>query len=170
MSLEALRFAAEEAGDARAAHALLDGVAAAPNACAAGCAFCCHLPVLVTPGEAELLAEVARQRADVRARLERLTRRCAFLGDDNRCVAYDVRPLRCRAHTSKDRAFCERVHAGEVPLASVPGDPWLRLSAEAIRRGLGGQERELHAALAEDPSVRRIAHDGESPVQSVGLA
>lgn len=147
MSLLALRFAAEE--DPASAHALLDGVAKAPNACAPGCAFCCHLPVLVAPGEAALLAEVARRRADVRARLGRAERRCPFLGDDDRCVAYEARPLRCRAHTSTDRGVCERVHAGELPLASVPGDPWLRLSADAIRRGLGGGERELRAAVRE---------------------
>jgi Fe-S-cluster containining protein len=149
VSLEALRFAAEEAGDARAAHALLDRIPAAPNACAPGCAFCCYLPVLVTPAEAAVLAEAALRLPEVRPRLERPTRRCAFLGDDDRCLAYDVRPLRCRAHTSKDRSVCERVHAGAKPLAEVSGDPWLRLSAEAIRRGLGGTERELHAAVRE---------------------
>jgi hypothetical protein len=147
VSLEALRFAAE--ADPAAAHALLDGVPKARNACAAGCAFCCHLPVLVTPSEADLLAEAAATRPEVRARLATPGVRCPFLGDDDRCVAYDVRPLRCRAHTSADRAICERVHAGEAPLASVPGDPWLRLSAEAIRRGLGGGETELRAAVRE---------------------
>jgi hypothetical protein len=153
-SLEALRFAAEE--DPAAARALLDGVPRGPNACAPGCAFCCHLPVLVTPAEAELLARFAATRPDVRARLERAERRCPFLGDDLRCVAYDERPLRCRAHTSTDRAICERVHAGELPLSSVPGDPWLRLSAEAIRRGLGGGEMELRAAVNE-ATMRREA-------------
>lgn len=147
MSLEALRFAAEE--NPGAAHALLDGVPRGPDACAPGCAFCCHLPVLVTPREADLLASIAATRPDVRARLGRAERRCAFLGDDDRCVAYEARPLRCRAHTSTDRGVCERVHAGELPLASVPGDPWLRLSADAIRRGLGGGERELRAAVRE---------------------
>jgi len=149
VSLESLRFAAEERGDARAAHALLDAVPAAPNACAPGCAFCCHLPVLVTRAEAVVLAEAAARLPEVRARLERPTRRCPFLSDDDRCLAYDVRPLRCRAHTSRDRSVCERVHAGELPPAAVPGDPWLRLSAEAIRRGLGGPERELHEAVRE---------------------
>jgi hypothetical protein len=147
VSLEALRFAAEE--NPGAARALLDGVPRTPDACAPGCAFCCHLPVLVTPFEAGLLAEVAAGRPDVRSRLERQERRCPFLGDNDRCVAYDARPLRCRAHTSTDRAICERVHAGEIPLASVPGDPWLRLSAEAIRRGLGGGERDLRAAVRD---------------------
>jgi Fe-S-cluster containining protein len=148
VSLEALRFAAEQNPDPRAAFALLDGVPRAANACAKGCAFCCHLPVLVTAPEAALLAEVARRTPDVRARLEKEERRCPFLGDDDLCVAYDVRPLRCRAHTSSDRAVCERVFRGERPAAAVPGDPWLRLAAEAIRRGLG-EERELRTAVRE---------------------
>jgi len=148
VSLEALRFAAQEDPDPRKAFVLLDGVPRAPDACTMGCAFCCHLPVLVTAGEAGLLAEVALQRPEVRARLEKAERRCPFLGDDDLCVAYEVRPLRCRAHTSSDRAACERVFAGERPAASVPGDPWLRLSAEAIRRGLS-EERDLRAAVRE---------------------
>ena len=149
MTLEALRFAVEERGDVRFAHALLDGVPVAKNACAAGCAFCCHLPVLVTPGEADLLAEAALRLPGVPARIEDPKHRCPFLDDDDRCLAYDVRPLRCRAHTSSDRSVCERVHAGDAPLAAVPGDPWLRLSAEAIRRGLGGEESELRIAVAQ---------------------
>ncbi|MCK6461667.1 MAG: hypothetical protein L6Q95_17430, partial [Planctomycetes bacterium] len=72
MSLEALRFAAEE--NPGAAHALLDGVPRGPDACAPGCAFCCHLPVLVTPREADLLASSAATRPDVRARLGRAER------------------------------------------------------------------------------------------------
>jgi len=147
VSLESLRFAAQE--NPGSAQALLDAVPKAPNACAAGCAFCCHLPVLVTPSEADLLAEVAASRPDVRARLDRPGPRCAFLGDDDRCVAYDVRPLRCRAHTSTDRTVCERVHAGELPLSSVPGDAWLRLAAQAIGRGLGDRETELRGAVRE---------------------
>jgi hypothetical protein len=120
----------------------------APRACAPGCAFCCHLPVLVTPSEAELLAEVALRRPEVRARLARPEPRCAFLDDAARCVAYDLRPLRCRAHTSADRAVCERVHAGEAPLGAVPGDPWLRQAAEAVRTGLDEAESELRGAVA----------------------
>jgi Fe-S-cluster containining protein len=149
VSLEALRFAAEERKDARAALALLDTVPRAPAACAPGCAFCCHLPVLVTPKEAELLAEVASRRPGVKARLHEPGPRCPFLSDENRCVAYDVRPLRCRAHTSGDRLICERVFRGELPLASVGGDPWLRLAAQAIGRGLGEGEHELRVAVRE---------------------
>jgi Fe-S-cluster containining protein len=122
--------------------------AAAPAACAPGCAFCCHLPVPVTPSEAELLAEVALRRPEVRARLARREARCPFLDDAHRCLAYDVRPLRCRAHTSADRAACERVHAGEAPLAAVPGDAWLRRAAEAVRAGLGEPESELRESVA----------------------
>lgn len=155
MTLEALRFAVEERGDVRFAHALLDGVPVTRNACAAGCAFCCHLPVLVTPAEADLLAEAALRLPGVRARIGSPGRRCPFLGDDDRCLAYDVRPLRCRAHTSSDRSVCERVHAGDAPLAAVPGDSWLRLSAEAIRGGLGGEESELRMAVAQAILRRR---------------
>ncbi len=92
MTLEALRFAVEERPDPRFAHALLDAVPTAPNACAAGCAFCCHLPVLVTPAEADLLAEAALRLPGVRPRIENPTRRCAFLDAPPRVPRFEEAP------------------------------------------------------------------------------
>jgi len=170
VTLLALRLAVEEEGAgrppaerARLALARIEGVGAGAGACARGCTFCCHLRVLVTPDEAALLAEAARARPEVAARLGKNAARvadlapsahaalrlpCAFLGGDGACTAYAARPLACRAHTSRERAACEAVYAGALPAGAVPGDPWRRLAADALRRGLGGEPRELHAAVA----------------------
>jgi len=74
--------------------------------------------------------------------------RCAFLDEGGSCLAYDVRPLRCRAHVSTALTTCERVHAGDLPGGAVPGDGWLAAVAAACQRGLGESVTEFHSALA----------------------
>ena len=169
-SLESLRFAQEE--DARRAGCAAEAAGSAFRRaddltpvgavdCAAGCAFCCHLLVTVTPSEAVVIAarldDAQRARVAANARkardlspgaYRRARIRCALLDDDDRCTVYDVRPLKCRAHTSTSRARCERVHNDELPGGAVPTDAWLTLAVTAIRRGMGeGDGAELHAAL-----------------------
>jgi Fe-S-cluster containining protein len=166
-SLASIRFAQEEEGGApasafRRAESLM---AAAPGrdtwACAPGCIACCHLKVLVSPGEAAALArrlsdaQRARVAANARraaglsaAEYRRARIRCALLDDAGRCAAYDVRPLKCRAHTSTSRDACERVFRGEAPTDTVPLDRWLVRAVEAVRAGMAEPvEEDLHAAL-----------------------
>lgn len=164
-SLESLRFGQEEEPGAPAALRRFDAIARkAPGrdawACEEGCNFCCHLLVTVTPGEARLLAD--RLTPEVVARVEDRARRadgltageyrraripCALLGAGGRCSAYDVRPLKCRAHTSTSREACERAYRGEATANEIPVDSWLARAADAIRHGMGEDEEELHAAL-----------------------
>ncbi len=98
-------------------------------ACKEGCAWCCHLRVSSTPLEVLGIAEWLRSQltedelAGVRERArslanetagmtwtERPPRRCPLLVDD-RCRAYQARPLMCRGWHSFDvtpcRAFVE---------------------------------------------------------------
>lgn len=95
-------------------------------ACKAGCGWCCHQQVGVTPLEAVRIAEHIRalpepERAAMTARIEELDRRtrgldtsaraatrlsCAFLGAEGSCMIYQVRPLRCRGVFSIDVDFC----------------------------------------------------------------
>lgn len=99
-------------------------------ACQEGCAYCCRKPgVLVTlPELLRLLCHVEgledRARSDV---AERARAYAAALGGrsfdaptdasvpcpllvDERCSAYDVRPLVCRGYNSTDAAACRRAH------------------------------------------------------------
>jgi hypothetical protein len=161
--------AAEAAADEAAAHAfaLMDrAVGEAPTRasweCRRGCDFCCHLLVEVTPSEIEALlprvtqpiATRIRDRARAAEGLEpgayrRDRIRCAFLDDAGACLAYDARPLRCRAHVSASVETCERVFRDDVTSGAVPGDGWLASVGGAMQAGLGGALRELHAGLAD---------------------
>jgi Fe-S-cluster containining protein len=102
--------------------------------CAAGCAHCCKLKVEVLPHEAMDVVDYIRwsdrftreERADLLAKLTDVVARtegldenayraadvaCPFLGDDDRCRVYPVRPIACRAFGSTNVKVC----ALEVP-------------------------------------------------------
>jgi hypothetical protein len=99
-------------------------------ACSAGCAFCCAIPVAVSPPEALYIAAClratlsAKEQVEIRARLrtrveerqgwtvdERWARKrfCIFLREDWHCGIYSIRPLACRGYSSLSRAACEEV-------------------------------------------------------------
>lgn len=92
--------------------------------CGKGCAHCCRGPVEIWPHEAELLVEVARERAEAldRRLLERqgghtadtwlqqpaADRACVFLGGDGACTVYESRPNACRKLlVVTDPALCD---------------------------------------------------------------
>ena len=98
----------------------------APLACARGCALCCHLRVMATPGEVfglvrymrrelgwQALDEVRQRIAETAARLRALPRGrllatnvpCPLLVD-NACSMYAARPFNCRAYHSLDYDAC----------------------------------------------------------------
>ena len=162
--------AASAAQAARTAWSRLDGLAAeAPTRgrwdCGEGCAACCRLKVFVHPTEAEAIVTVlgerlsASERDDLACRVRETAERaqgldagawrrarlaCAFLDDADRCRIYPVRPVKCRAHVSRDGRACRD------PAAPVPLDDWLVKAAEAVLHGLGATSprEELHAAVA----------------------
>ena len=130
-----------------AAQGLIDDLAAQATAggqrlgCKAGCAFCCHQHIAVSP--AELLsvfdavgAWPADRQADLRRRLDRDAPRltplgltalghaerrasriaCAMLDRrTGRCTAYEQRPMPCRSHLSFLRTACEREFRNKGP-------------------------------------------------------
>lgn len=103
---------------------------APPSACKAGCGWCCHQQVGVTPLEAvrinahlralptdqgrELLDQVngLDARTSGMSTSQRVESRlaCAFLSMDGNCRIYPVRPLRCRGLHSIDARFCADSH------------------------------------------------------------
>lgn len=132
------------------------------QACAAGCAHCCHFPVGVTFGEAQRLALALQEAPELRHRLlaaADATRELAWRGlvgvpcpllHDGRCTAYAARPLPCRAMASRDADACAQ---------ALAGGPTPPLDAVAFWRGLGAADtlaqasaptgsRELRSALA----------------------
>jgi len=172
---------------ARDATAIADAAAAGfrrdiPNqpalACVSGCAACCHLYVQVPPGTAAVIAEhiathfTAAERATLREKLEaaaaavraapdpaRLRRPCPLLGPDDHCTVYAVRPLSCRAFTSRAVARCHEVVFGDNPDGSgveqnaahfrIHMEATFALEQAARHRGLPDQQKGLAEALLE---------------------
>lgn len=77
----------------------------ATAACQRGCAHCCHIPVMILAGEAEVLAQASgRTMTQLPIRNPRTIDREAHMGEacpfleENTCSVYEVRPLACRLH------------------------------------------------------------------------
>jgi len=116
---------AEQSWQAR--RTSLDYLRSAPaSACRAGCGWCCHQQVGVTPLEAVRIAvylqdqppELSESLRQVNARTKGMSTgqraesrlACAFLSLDGNCRIYPVRPLRCRGLHSIDASFCAASH------------------------------------------------------------
>jgi Fe-S-cluster containining protein len=148
-------------------------------ACASGCSPCCHLYVQVPPGTAAAMVayiDAAFTPPDRDALHERLTLaastiattadptalrlRCPLLGADERCTVYEVRPLSCRAFTSRSLARCQQVVFGNNPAAGgveqnaahfrVHLEATSALELEARNRGLPDRQKGLAQALLDE--------------------
>ncbi|KAA0698262.1 YkgJ family cysteine cluster protein [Neorhizobium sp. P12A] len=185
--MEALSRAADLGDGARAVMDMADAAAGAimehyPNqparACRAGCDACCHLYVMIPPGIAEAIAAYLTERLEPEALLKlrgelqkaadaaagladpsTLVHRCPLLGSDGLCTIYEVRPLTCRAFTSKSAAACRSmVFDPESAVTTITQNPaQFRVYVEATSalqqaarlRGLSAQQKGLSAALLE---------------------
>lgn len=139
------------------------------SSCKAGCAACCEGHVVTSQLEAEGIAQNLRARhgaavvARVAAACEQLLDmagatmpawwdariRCPLLGDDQRCLVYNARPVACRSYrVVSDPALCGARPKSEVTLVvSIPAEVG---ATTAIQR-LGGCSplRSLHVLLHE---------------------
>ena len=150
----------------------------ARRACQAGCAFCCYVPtVLVTAVEAVYLADWLRVHCsaeELEALRQRLTLRhqqriapsaqsvsaptpCALL-QNNQCIAYAARPLKCRGWNSLRRDVCEQAYGHSQSSVQIPADAYAfmmgnavlsGLSDSAARAGLDGRTYDLTEALIQ---------------------
>lgn len=148
--------------------------------CRAGCAWCCHQPLQVSPLDAvamthHLLPTLDRDRLqaytqDLSARLpfqrEKLKTcfaPCPFLDTETSlCTAYESRPVVCRAFHSTSVEHCRAIHDEQRPVRTVPMFELLMgfvgLPLEGAHRALGELGVDLRpvvlgvavALLAED--------------------
>lgn len=124
-----LTFANRNIADiARAVNASAAACGAAGIACRAGCAACCYVRVSVLSVEAlnigrhvrETYADAERAKlvAKIKSYVESIAAlpvesrmrhvlACPFLGAQQQCTIYEVRPLACRMHHSLSREACE---------------------------------------------------------------
>ncbi len=140
-----------------------------PVACQAGCAFCCHLRVMVTASEVFGLLAYLRDTLDAESwqafdqRLhaaasevhswspqQRLTQNlpCPVL-INGRCSGYAARPLNCRSYHSLDREACEASFNDPGNLAL--GHPQYSAVAR-VHEGVQGGFRDGLAQLGQDAS------------------
>jgi Fe-S-cluster containining protein len=180
--------------DALWAHVVAgDDPGNARPACTRGCSHCCHQRVELTAPEVFVLARALRAHPDARrdaliaetaAAAEGLDGnayhqrqiRCALLGADGACTAYDARPIACRRYHSTDVEICRAVHADPTLDIRIPTAHSLQWNLSALvlgwLEGLAHAGRpphhyELHAALrialaSTDADARYLA--GEDPL------
>jgi hypothetical protein len=154
-------------------------------ACQPGCAWCCTLPVAVSPPEALLIAHYLRSTlqpealAAVQARLTAQAARlapmtieehaeavipCALL-EDNRCTVYEARPVACRTYHSPDPALYQagqrRPWASAIPHIGALDDVFaatqIGTTAGLLCSGVSAASLELHSAVARALETPRAA-------------
>ncbi len=160
-----------------ASHRAADSPLKPQQACRAGCAWCCHMAVSVTPLEALWIAErlratrTASELSALSARVRETARKvshltieqrakvrvaCALLDRDGVCGIHPFRPVGCRGWTSLDASACERAFESDQPGHSEAMDGVAWLVANAVTEGLQKGARafgldsghyELHAAV-----------------------
>jgi uncharacterized protein len=139
------------------------------RACRAGCAFCCYLPtVLASAAEVVHLAAWLHTHCSPEELTElqqRLRQRChnqssqastsqpappqpCPLLRNNECMAYEVRPLKCRGWNSLRRDVCEQAYGHSESQAQVPADAYAFVMGNAVLNGLSDSAK--HAGLDGD--------------------
>jgi uncharacterized protein len=164
------------------------------RACRAGCAFCCYLPtVLATAAEVVHLAAWLQTHCapdELNELRQRLHERClprplhasasqsappqpCPLLRNNECMAYEVRPLKCRGWNSLRREVCEQAYGHGQSQAQVPADAYAFVMGNAVLNSLSdsakhvrldGDSYDLSHALIhalEIPDVVQRWRDGE---------
>lgn len=138
--------------------------------CGAGCSSCCHQHLSVVPLEwsriceaVEALPGASREGLQERVKAGRADPRCPLLGDDERCLVYEARPMICRSHGLPIQIGSPPVR-DVCPLNFTEGpdietlDSELVLDVERINQMLG-----LMCTLAgSDPTARVDLFDGLS--------
>ncbi len=166
-------------------------------ACTRGCDYCCHLRLTVQPHEAFALAAwmrrnfsaarvtevIVRLRANAAATVamgvearKRTNMRCALLGDDGACTAYEARPAQCRRYHSMRLATCKSFYDNpadeslESPMHQAVAHNAAVLITQAqhaVRAaGLEAENEDMNLALLDaldNPKALRRWRDGKKP-------
>lgn len=127
--------------------------------CHKGCAHCCHIQVIITKAEAELLYQLCIEDGLPidRAYLERqehlgkhdynkgIDNRCHFLNEQNECSVYEYRPAACRKYlVATDPELCNTVTHPYGEVASL-----FLASTEVMTQGLFMVDRDEGGTLPQ---------------------
>lgn len=137
-----------------------------PISCKSGCSACCHQRVDITSTEAaSIMKFVAENQLPINTmQLEKQVsaiklasfsslsfeeRQCIFLGPDQRCSIYPVRPMVCRRHfVTSDPAICRSEDFSRIELDVNP-DVDAYLSAYVTRNLARPLPEHIDEALAQ---------------------
>lgn len=122
--------------------------------CAAGCAFCCVVPVFASAPEIFRLARHLKETGRADALLPALKARATAIGEMTRddrararlpcvlldaagnCSAYEARPLACRGYNSCDAGACKRKHDDGVADRPIPAEAMQYAVARTVSTGV----------------------------------
>lgn len=138
--------------------------------CAAGCGWCCRLPVFASATEIFSIVQFLRDTLSedelerVKDSVEKTTERidgwsiekrkanfvqCPLLVEDS-CSVYEVRPFVCRGYTSYDKEACRQKTEKEDPDQSIEGfllqylvPAYTRLGLQATVKALGIEPKDI---------------------------
>jgi Fe-S-cluster containining protein len=115
-----------------------------PATCRKGCAFCCYVYIETTIDEALVIKNYCNQHnitidkeaLEKQKNLELNTwngHKCVFLGDDNTCSIYEVRPMTCRKYyvASEPKLCNTRIGTNRIAILH-------NLDAEVMAAGIFG--------------------------------
>ena len=127
---------------------------------AAGIGLACASLLVERGARVALLDRLAIAAAAFRAAPDpaRLRLPCVLLGNDDRCTVYEVRPLSCRAFTSRSLPRCQQVVFGDAKGGVEQNAGHFRIFTEATfaleqaakERGMAAGQQGLVAALLEE--------------------
>lgn len=98
--------------------------------CRRGCSHCCYYPVEIIPIEGGIIIDRLKatgqkinrvnlhlQGSLPREALDHSEKRCVFLGSDDMCTIYDIRPMTCRRHmVTSDPIHCHEQDMDDIKI------------------------------------------------------
>ena len=177
---------------ARMGHRLLTplidrGTIQVKPSCAKGCGTCCNYEVEITKEEGELLAQVVndgflidRERLAIQASRKRQSdewkkgskdpeNTCVFLGADQSCQVYEVRPSICRKHVvTSDPAECDKMDGkitpiliplAEIALSAIISQPENPKSSLSKMLTLALNKAELNSSVESETEISTFFSD-----------
>jgi Fe-S-cluster containining protein len=119
--------------------------------CADKCSHCCHIPVLMSQTEADLIGKetatkVTKTKYNLSSNTQYVGVPCPFL-KAKRCSIYEYRPMACRVHFTMDRdnLLCELVPGANIKAPYFNNLPII----QQLVKVLGQDEAYRHADLRD---------------------
>lgn len=135
--------------------------------CKKGCAFCCKIPIEISLAEAQYIYEICKEnnipidtnylKSQVKLKEEEYIlsefHNCVFLGEDNSCLVYEVRPICCRRYyVISDPQYCnaQTLKKHQVAIVQTLNEDAMALGLIEADRAFGSLPEMLLKAIELD--------------------